>query len=155
MWSVTQAFLVALLNWAIDLGTVSPSHGPLYAAWMGLYTNGSPNVSQQTQLSQMIEPTYPGYARQEVVWYPVYQSNAGPVTLEGGSMYFAPTGTGVQVGISGCFLCTVPTGYNGTLMMGQPFAAPINLSTPLTVVKLLPNFQLGYGLNYGGCYLES
>lgn len=154
MWSVTQAFMVRWLQWLASLGTSSPAHGPLYALYVGLYQSTSPPVTWTSIMSSVIEASYDGYARQEVVWYPVYQSSGGPVVLEGGSLFFSPTDSAVSQTITGIFLADAPTG--GTLLAGLPLAAPGKvLATPLDAMKVLPNFMLGQGPVYGGAYIET
>lgn len=154
MWSVTQAFLIRWLQWLSSLGTGSPQHGPLWATWIGLYQAGTPPVVQGSTQSSIIEASYDGYARLEAVWYPVYQSSGGLVTLQSGSLFFQPTDALKSQTITGVFLNDSPTG--GTLFAGQGLPNPGQvLSSPLTILKVIPAIGLGYGPNYGGAVFET
>jgi len=154
LWQVTQIFLIRWLQWLSEAGGVSPGIGPLDKVWVALGLAGSPNVGPFTQLSDLTEASYHGYARQQVAWYPVYQSTDGNVTLEGGSLFFAPTDSVLSQTVSLIFLVDALTG--GTLLAGAAIPLPgVVMSNPLSVVKVLPNFKLGFAPVYGGVVLES
>jgi hypothetical protein len=154
VWQITQAFALAILRWLIDAGGASPGHGPLYTAYIGLYQLSSPSVGWLTTMGQIVEASYDGYARQEIVWYPPYQGTAGPATLEGASLMFAPTDALVPQTIGGIILADSLTG--GDLWAGQPLPAPgTPLTGPLTVLKVVPDIALTQQLVYGGCAVFS
>jgi hypothetical protein len=154
MWNVTQDFLVALANWLVEAGSVSPGHGPLVGCFLGLYQPGTPVVGPRTPQSAIVEASYDGYARQEIVWYPTYVSTAGPVTLEGGSLFFQPSDSTISQTISGIFISTGLTG--GDLYMGQALPTPgVVLSGPLTILKVIPEIQLPFTPTWGGAAIFS
>lgn len=151
MWQVTAAFLAQILADMVGSG-MSPSGGVLSSAWLGLYVAPTTPITSRSTLVNIIEATYDGYARQEVVWYPPYTDVSGPQTLTGHTLEYAPTDSTVPNVITGLFLASAITG--GTLWAGQAQGTPgYPLQMAGQAMVLVPQFQLGYQLVYGGAQI--
>lgn len=149
MWVMT-AYLLNLLLLAFK-GTAgsSGSIGPFQTCWVGLLVNPTPQLSSATKLSDVTEASYPGYARQLVVWYPPFISAEGPYLLEGHSQIYTPTAFGSPQNITGVMICDAPVGGNylcGTLT--TPTVYPLTDPTQSMIVD--PEISLPFTSIYGG-----
>jgi hypothetical protein len=149
MWVWTQYMYVLLADSLTRTMGGSPTVGPLEACYLGLSVAPTPAYRFASLIADITEANYDGYARQEVVWYPPYVSTQGPVTVEGASLFFAPTDAVLAATITGVFLATAPSG--GLLLGGAPLAVPYPiLANPLTALTIVPAVQLPLGAVWGG-----
>lgn len=152
MWTLTYPLLAAIMAAITEHASSGPFNGPLEAVYLGLYIAPTTTIHPNSLLSAITEATYDGYARQEIVWFPTYQDNAGPQALEGQSLYFSPTDATVGNVITGLFLATAETG--GVLLAAQALGGigyPLN--GPTSALVVVPAFQLDPTANYGGAYV--
>lgn len=150
MWTVMYSFLLSLwetLSGKLDIS--GPPINPLASVWIGLYVAPTPGPNPNATMSDITEPTFNGYGRQEVVWYPPYIDISGVAQLEGVSQIYRPTDNLTQTQITGLFLATAPVG--GTLLAMQPIGGggyPLN--TTLQALVLVPSISLDPAGSYGG-----
>jgi hypothetical protein len=113
--------------------------GVLKNAKLGLFTNAV-NLTQQTLLADLVEPTYTGYARQIVTWEPIYQQPDGSWTNQGGALFWQMGDDLTPTVVLGLFL--VDSG--GThLLLAENLADPINLVSSANAFLASP--QVTYG----------
>lgn len=149
MWTVTKALLLSLLNCLTGPAGSGSSLGPFQNVWAGLFLGATPPLTPDTNMSQIVEATYHGYARQLIVWYPPFIEATGPYAIEGHSMIFMPTDAAVPNVIAGVFVASAPVG--GTYLMGQlllPASMPLN--DPTQAIVYDPIFSLPFSHIYGG-----
>lgn len=93
---------------------------------MGLYTNNF-TPTKDTLTTDFVEPTYPGYARQDMTVNPVKIDAIGNYIEDYNSVHFQPTATWVSpVPIIGYFV-TFEVGGSASWMYAEAFANPVNL----------------------------
>lgn len=147
MWQFTYAMLLRYALALIGHGG-SPPQGPLFGVWLGLYQQGTPPVTPQSVMSNIVEANFDGYSRQQAVWFPPYISSSGNVLLVGQDLYYTPTDALVPNKITGCFLAD--SFYGGLLLAGA--IAPgvgFMLSNPNNAVKIQPQVALTPQQLYG------
>lgn len=148
MWQFTYNLFVALAQAAVEHSAGAFS-GPLYGVWVGLYQQGSPPVTLNSQMSSLVEANYDGYSRQQAVWFPPWISTAGPEILAAQDLWFSPTDSASSNQIQGVFLASAF--YGGLLYAGAPLAAPgRTLSTPADALKIQPQVQFTPLQMWGG-----
>lgn len=148
MWQVTIAFLNRLMASLIRPAAAGTA-GPLAAAWVGLYQQGTQSPTQNTVLEDLVEASYNGYSRQEATWFPPWTGAGGAVTLAGQDVFFSPTAIGVSNNILGVFIADAF--YGGNLWMAAPLAAPgVILASPAQALKVQPVYSQGWLPVYGG-----
>lgn len=110
--------------------------GPASAPQMGLYTNNF-TPTPATLLTDFVEPTYPGYARQPMTVNPLKIDALGNYIQDYQSVHFQPTG--VWVGAVPCigYFVTFTVGGTTVWLYAEPFAAPINLVQPTDSTDIL------------------
>lgn len=147
MWQVTYVLLLRLLQAAIRGGGAGTA-GPLNTVWLGLYIPPTTPITVQSVMGNITEANYDGYSRQQVVWFPPFQSGPGPELLAGQDLFFMPTDALVANQITGVFLADAF--YGGNLLAAAVAPAPgVQLTGPTRGLKVQPQFALGTGLIYG------
>jgi hypothetical protein len=149
MWVPTYPFLALVMNALARIGLPSgPTVGPLEIVYLGLYQNGTPAPNPTRLMTDLVEATYNGYARQEVVWYPTYQNQSGLQELDGVSQFYQPIDNLNPQNITGFFLASALHG--GILLAMQPLPGlGIPLRGPLDALPVMPSFALDPAANYG------
>lgn len=149
MWTVCTGFLLACLQALVEHDVSSPFNGPLEAVWLGLYQTGTSPINANSTISDIVEATYDGYARQEIVWSPPFIDLVGPYTLQGASLFFSPTGSTTPNVITGMFLATLVSA--GVLLMAQALPGTgVVLDGPSSAFTTVPQFSLPFLQVYGG-----
>jgi hypothetical protein len=150
VWTFTTGFLLACLNALVEHDVSSPFNGPLEAVWLGLYVAGTPPITANSVIGDIVEANYTGYARQELVWSPPFIDVRGPYTLQAASLFFSPSDSMVSNNITGLFLATLVTA--GALNGAQALPSPGQvLAGPTNALTVVPQFQLPFLQIYGGC----
>jgi hypothetical protein len=147
MIQLTRAALLAALNNLVQAGATAPAPGVLNHVFIGLYTNAvTPGIG--TLLSDLIEPTYPGYARQAcTVVGTAYEDQGGDVVVDAPEFQFSMTDETVPTTIQGWFMASALTA--GSLLGGERFAAPVVLLHTSQACPVAPSFNFVAGINLG------
>jgi hypothetical protein len=105
----------------------SASGGPLHAATVGLYVNNI-NILPTTELTDLTEASFPGYARSSAItWGSPYMAAGGTVQMVDGVVAFSGTGTFTTSQTAyGYFLCD----SGGLLIGGDRFTTAITFAAP-------------------------
>lgn len=149
MWTVTIAFLSLVLDQLAANGISVSSAAALQGLYFGLGIAPTPTPTPTTQMSDIVEATYTGYARQAVTWYPPFIEASGPFLLEGHSLKFTPLDAVTPNVITFAFLADALTG--GKYLMGTLLpSSGIPLPGPLSSAIADPAFSLPFDQVYGG-----
>lgn len=154
MWTVTIAFLSLVLDQLAANGISVSSAAALQGLYFGLGISPTAAPTPTTQMSDITEATYTGYARQLVSWYPPFIEASGPFLLEGHSLKFTPLDAVTPNVITFAFLADALTGGKylmGTLLPG----GGINLGNELQSAIADPAFSLPFTQVYGGPEITS
>ena len=142
--------LVRLLAAAAKAHIASGAYSaPLYQPYIGLYTAISPNPSPDSVFANLTEPTYTGYARQQITaWGGPFDEGATGSQILGPLQTWNPSDSAVSDTIQGVFWCDAASGA-ATLLGLDPLASPVPLSGPadalLTVCRFAQLFAQDYG----------
>lgn len=106
--------------------------GELHAVKMGLYTNVF-TPDKATPLASFIQPTYPGYALQTVVWGPVSRNPNGQISSTSGILPFQMSDATVPTTVEGIIVTDTA---GAVLILSAKFDTPQQLVDALSVINV-------------------
>jgi len=148
VWVPTDYFFEqALLQFSED-SVSSPFIGVLAGAYVGLGINPVPALNRGTLLSQIVEASFPSYARKPLTWRLPYFGVNGLWDLEAECVHWQPTGPDANQVVTCAFVATAISG--GQLLLATTLPSPgVDMSSIQDALTGIVRFGLDPLANYG------